>query len=389
MFLNRNAYDLIKRKSKNYPILIITGPRQSGKSTLAKRLFSEKPYVSLEDLDQRQFANEDPRGFLNQFPKGAILDEVQHCPDLFSYLQTVVDAQNEMGLFILTGSQQFRLLENITQSLAGRAGLIQLLPFTLDELQKGNKAPATIEELLFTGLYPPIYDRNILPTEWYNDYVMTYLERDIRQLINIKELSLFQRFLQMCAARTGQLLNLSSLGNDCGVSHNTAKAWLSVLEASYVLFLLQPHHQNFNKRLIKSPKLYFYDTGLVCTLLNLQNADQLKSHPIRGALFETWVVGELMKSRFNRGLPANIYFWRDSQGHEIDVLSDQGDQLIPIEIKAGQTVTANYFSTLNFWQTLTKQQTPGWLVYAGNESQKRKDVQIVNWSGVPEMAGKL
>jgi predicted AAA+ superfamily ATPase len=333
----------------------------------------------LEDIDQRRFAQEDPRGFLNQFPEGAILDEVQHCPDLFSYLQTLVDLQNKMGLFVLTGSQQFGLLEKVTQSLAGRAGFIQLLPFTLDELQKSNEAPLALEELLFKGLYPPIYDRPISSTQWYSDYIVSYLERDIRQLIHVKDLNTFHRFLQMCAARTGQLLNLSSLANDCGISHNTAKAWISVLEARYVLFLLQPHHQNFNKRLIKSPKLYFNDTGLVCTLLNLQNPDQLKTHPIRGALFETWVVGEFIKHRFNQGLMSNLFFWRDSQGHEIDILMDQGDKLIPIEIKAGQTITADYFTALTYWQTLAKQNIPGWLIYAGNDSQKRNHVNIVSW----------
>ncbi len=380
--LKREAASVLLDKSKHYPIVAITGPRQSGKSTLAKTLFSHKPYCSLEDLDQRQFANNDPRGFLAQFPKGAILDEVQHCPELFSYLQSLVDAQSEQGLFVLTGSQQFGLLANITQSLAGRVGFIQLLPFTLHELQIAKRAPTSIETLLFTGLYPPIYDRHIPSTMWYSDYIMTYIERDVRQLINVQDLGSFRRFLQMCAARTGQLLNLSSLANDCGITHNTAKAWISVLETSYILFLLRPHHQNFNKRMIKSPKLYFYDTGLVCTLLGLQNSEQLTIHPLRGALFETWVVSELIKNRFNAGLLSNLYFWRDSQGHEVDILMDNGNQLIPIEVKAGQTITPDYFLGLQYWQALSKQTQEAWLIYAGTQNQKRDHAHIISWDNI-------
>ncbi len=381
----RQAASVLLDKSKHYPIVAITGPRQSGKSTLAKTLFSHKPYCSLEDLDQRRFASDDPRGFLAQFPKGAMLDEVQHCPDLFSYLQSLVDAQSEQGLFVLTGSQQFGLLANITQSLAGRVGFIQLLPFTLHELQIAKRNPESLENLLFTGLYPPIYDRNIPPTSWYSDYIMTYIERDVRQLVNVQDLRSFRRFLQMCAARTGQLLNLSSLANDCGITHNTAKAWISVLETSYILFLLPPHHQNFNKRMIKSPKLYFYDTGLVCALLGLQNSEQLVLHPLRGALFETWAVSELLKNRFNAGLLSNLYFWRDSQGHEVDVLMDQGDQLIPIEIKAGQTITSDYFSGLDYWLSLSKHTDQAWLIYAGSQNQKRQHIQVIPWDHIYQL----
>lgn len=383
--LKREAATILLDKAKQYPIVAITGPRQSGKSTLSKMLFSQKPYCSLEDLDQRQFASDDPRGFLAQFPKGAILDEIQHCPDLFSYLQTLVDAQSEQGLFVLTGSQQFGLLASITQSLAGRVGFIQLLPFTLHELQLANQAPTSIETLIFNGLYPPIYDRNISPSTWYSDYIMTYIERDVRQLINVQDLGTFRRFLQMCAARTGQLLNLSSLANDCGITHNTAKAWVSVLETSYIVCLLTPHHQNFNKRMIKSPKLYFYDTGLACTLLGLQNSGQLTLHPLRGALFETWVVSELIKNRFNRGLLSNLYFWRDSQGHEVDILIDQGDQLIPIEIKAGKTITSDYFLGLEYWLSLSKKNQQAWLIYAGTQNQKRHEVHVTSWDHIDEL----
>lgn len=378
MFI-RKASLVLRSKFKQYPVIAIIGPRQAGKSTLAKYLFPEKPYVSLEDLDQRQFATEDPRAFLAQFPDGAILDEVQRCPDLFSYLQTLVDTQNRPGLFILTGSQQFGLLAKITQSLAGRVGFVQLLPFMLAELQENQCSISHIETLMFTGLYPPIYDRNIPPTTWYSDYILTYLERDVRQLIHVQDLHVFHRFLQMCAARSGQLLNLSSLASDCGITHNTAKAWISVLEASYIVFLLNPHHSNFNKRLIKSPKLYFYDTGLVCTLLGVQQASQLITHPLRGALFETLIVSELIKSRFNQGLLSNLYFWRDSQGHEIDVIIEQGAQLIPIEIKSGQTLNTDYFAGLRFWSTLNPELKAAFLIYAGEMSQSRSLGQIIAW----------
>ncbi|OGT41128.1 MAG: AAA family ATPase [Gammaproteobacteria bacterium RIFCSPHIGHO2_12_FULL_40_19] len=380
--LKRHASATLRDKAKHYPVVAITGPRQSGKSTLAKMLFPTKPYLSLEDLDHRQFALQDPRGFLAQFPKGAVLDEVQHCPDLFSYLQTLVDAKPKPGLFILTGSQQFGLLAKISQSLAGRVGFVQLLPFTLSELQDASLAPSNLEKLLFTGLYPPIYARKIPPNTWHSDYIMTYIERDVRQLVNVQDLRTFRRFLQMCAARTGQILNLSSLANDCGITHNTAKSWISVLEASYILFLLPPHYRNFSKRLIKSPKLYFYDTGLVCTLLGLQNSEQLVMHSLRGALFETWVVSELIKNRFNNGLISNLYFWRDSQGHEVDVIIEQGDDLIPIEIKAGQTISSDYFSGLDYWRNLSEQAVRGKLVYAGKEIQKRNQIDVIGWQKV-------
>jgi predicted AAA+ superfamily ATPase len=380
--LRRQAERIVLEKASYYPVVAITGPRQSGKSTLAKKLFSDKPYCSLEDLDHRRFATEDPRRFLAQFTEGAILDEVQHCPDLFSYLQTLVDEKNKQGMFILTGSQQFGFFAKITQTLAGRVGFIQLLPFSLGELQQSQAMPSTIESYLYSGCYPPIYDRKIPPQTWYSDYVMTYVERDVRQLINIQDLRVFHRFLQMCAARTGQLLNLSNIANDCGITHNTAKAWISVLEASYILFLLSPHHNNFNKRLVKSPKLYFYDTGLACSLMGIQNSNQLITHPARGALFETLVVSELIKNRFNNGLTSNLYFWRDSQGNEIDILIDEGDKLIPVEVKSGETITADYLVGVRYWQKLSNLQQKGWVVYAGDKKQSRENVDIISWKEI-------
>lgn len=383
----RIAIEIIKEKANHYPIIAITGPRQAGKSTLTKMVFPDKPYLSLEDLDNRQFAHEDPRGFLAQFKEGAVLDEVQHTPELFSYLQTLVDSHPKKSLFVLTGSQQFGLTAKITQSLAGRVGFIQLLPFSYSELAAANAAPATLEELLFTGFYPPIYDRSIPPHSWYSDYVMTYLERDLRQLLQIHDLRIFHRFLQMCATRTGQLLNLSSIATDCGITHNTAKAWISVLEASYVLFLVSPYYRNYNKRLVKSPKLYFYDTGLACLLANIQNPEQLITHPIRGALFENYVASELIKNRFNRGLLSNLYFWRDSQGHEVDLILENGEQLISIEVKAGQTLTSHYFSGIEYWQTLSQQKS-AWLVYGGEQSQQRGNIQVIGWQTVDKIMEK-
>lgn len=385
--ISRNAKDTVLRLCKGFPVVVVTGPRQSGKTTLVRSLFPDKPYASLEDLDVRSFAENDPRSFLAGYPEGAIFDEVQRCPDLFSYLQTIVDDKRQMGRYVLTGSQQFGLLSGISQSLAGRVGVVQLLPFSHDELMNAGLAPSSPEEALYTGSYPPLYDRQLAPADWYPGYVSTYLERDLRQLIQVRNLSSFQLFLRMCAARTGQLLNLSSLANDCGITHNTAKAWISVLEASYILFLLQPHHKNFNKRLIKSPKLYFYDTGLVAWLLGIQSQDQITTHSLRGALFETWVVSELVKGRFNRGLRSNLYFWRDSSGNEVDVLVEQGELLLPMEIKSGRTVTSDYFSGLNKWLALAEDSSgAARLVYAGDVEQPWSNCLVVPWSGVAKIA---
>ena len=388
--ISRNAKETVLRLCKGFPIVVVTGPRQSGKTTLVRSVFPDKPYVSLEDLDVRSFAESDPRSFLAGFPDGAIFDEVQRCPDLFSYLQSIVDDKRQMGRYILTGSQQFGLLSGITQSLAGRVGMVQLLPFSHGELMSAGLAASSPEEIIYTGSYPPLYDRELAPADWYPGYVSTYLERDLRQLIQVRNLSLFQLFLRMCAARTGQLLNLSSVANDCGITHNTAKAWISVLEASYILFLLQPHHKNFNKRLIKSPKLYFYDTGLAAWLLGIQSQDQIMTHSLRGALFETWVVSELVKGRFNRGLHSNLYFWRDSAGNEVDVLVEHGGHLLPVEIKSGRTITADYFSGLNKWLALAGNSSGrARLVYAGDDEQQRSNCMVVPWCGVAKIAAAI
>lgn len=386
-FIPRSARHILEKLADSYPALVVTGPRQSGKTTLTQAVFPNKPYVSLEEPDMREFAQQDPRGFLSRYPDGAILDEVQRCPDLFSYLQSRLDAEKKMGLFILTGSQQFGLLSGISQSLAGRVAKISLLPFSLLELQKAKKAPKSLDELLFKGLYPPIYDRKLDPRIWHANYVDNYIERDVRQLINVRDLGTFQRFVRMCAARTGRLLNLSELAGDCGVTHNTAKAWLSVLDASYIIRLLQPHHRNFNKRLIKAPKLYFYDTGLAAWLLNIQTAEQLAIHPARGQLFETWVVSELLKHRFNQALESNLSFWRDSKGHEVDVLIELSDKLVPVEIKSGQTVAGDFFNGLKKFQSLAEHTAGrGILVYGGTQVQSRDTLDVVPWTQIHDLS---
>lgn len=381
----RQAEPTLLQLARGYPILAITGPRQSGKTTLARNSFPDRPYVSLEDPDTRAFAEEDPRGFLSRYPDGAILDEAQRCPALFSYLQTRVDADQRMGRFVLTGSQQFGLLSNITQTLAGRVGLVQLLPFALQELLDANVKVGSLDDLLLRGLYPPLHDRPLAPEQWFANYVMTYVDRDVRQLIEVQNLSLFQRFLKMCAARCGQLLNMSSLANDCGVSHKTIAAWLSVLEAGYIVFLLRPHHQTLGKRLVKTPKLYFHDTGLAAHLMGIRDAAHLSIHSARGALFENFVVCELMKRRYNQGLAANLYFWRSNTGEEIDVLIEQGDKLMPVEIKSGQTFNTDFLVGLHKWQRHAGDLAlPAHLVYGGDENMMRGGVSVHAWHGMQD-----
>lgn len=371
--------------STQYAVVAINGPRQSGKTTLVRHVFPDMKYMSLEDPDTREFAITDPRGFLSTCSEGAILDEVQRSPDLFSYIQTIVDEKKEEGLFILTGSFNFGLMEGITQSLAGRTGLLTLLPLSYHELETASMAPSTLEALLYKGYYPRIYDKNLLPSEWYANYLTTYLERDVRVLKKIPDLDQFQKFIKMCAGRCSQLLNLSSLGNDCGISHNTAKAWLSVLKASYVISTLQPHHKNFNKRLVKSPKLYFNDTGLLCYLLGISKVEDLKTHSLRGSIFESWVISELLKGRYNRGLKENLYFWRDNTGNEVDCIIEQGNSLIPLEIKSGETISRDFFKGLRYWSKISgASPSEAYLIYGGDLSQKRSDGVVEGWKSFTE-----
>jgi len=384
--LNRSAFPTALRLAQGFPVLVITGPRQSGKTTLARTLFADKPYVSLEDPEERSFADADPRGFLARFPQGAILDEVQRCPDLISYLQGVVDTRGRLGEFIITGSQQFGLMSNISQSLAGRVGLLQLLPFSLAELKAGDLLPATLDETMLQGGYPPLYDRPVAPGDWFPNYVSTYLERDVRQLLAVRDLALFQRFLKMCAARSGQLLNLSALAADCGISHVTAREWLTVLEASYVVYLLRPHHQNFGKRLVKMPKLYFFDTGLMAYLLGIRDANTLATHASRGALFEALVVSEWVKRQFNAGQVAELYFWRDHVGHEVDLLIPQGNRFIPVEIKSGATFSSDWTAALRKLSALFGDAAlPPGIVFGGEGQYEREGCQVVGWRALENL----
>ncbi len=381
--LNRVAFLTAKRLAQGFPVLAITGPRQSGKTTLARALFADKPYVTLEDPEEREFADSDPRGFLARFPEGAIFDEVQRCPSLFSYLQGVVDKRRLMGEFILTGSQQFGLMSNIAQSLAGRVGLLQLLPFSLAELKEGGMLPSTLDAAMFQGSYPPLYDRPVSSGDWFPNYVSTYVERDVRQLLAVRDLSLFQRFLKMCAARSGQLINLSALAADCGISHVTAREWLTVLEASYIVYLLRPYHRNFGKRLVKMPKLYFLDTGLMAYLLGIRDTDSLATHASRGALFETLVVSEWVKREFNAGHPAELYFWRDSVGHEVDLLIPQGGRFTPVEIKSGATFSSDWTTALRKLSDLFGDAAlqPG-IIFGGEGQYDREGCRVASWKAL-------
>lgn len=376
----RAAENLVREMLRGFPIVTVTGPRQTGKTTLARAVFADKPYLSLEDPDVRRMALDDPRALLGSLPNGGVLDEVQRAPELFSYLQTLVDTDGRMGLFLLTGSQQFALLSGITQSLAGRSAFIELLPFSRCELPATEPAADHLDTMLFTGGYPPLYDRQLSPRTWFPAYVTAYLERDVRQLLKVQDLDAFQRFVRLCAGRSGQLLNLSSLATDCGITHNTAKAWISVLQASYLLFLLPPYHVNFGKRLVKARKLYFYDTGLLCWLLGIQAAEQLAAHPLRGSIFETFVLSELKKSCLNRGIPAQFHFWRDSNGNEVDLLVETGGKVIPIEIKSGQTLNRDFFIGLERWLALAGglAHAPA-LIYGGSHRQERKGIRILGW----------
>lgn len=381
----REAEATLRRLAEGYPVLAITGPRQSGKTTLARAVFASHAYVSLENPEQREFAQTDPRGFLARRAEGVVIDEAQRCPDLFAWLQGVVDEEPRPGRIVLTGSSQFGLLSGITQSLAGRVALLSLLPFTSAELSGAGLLPAALDEVLFTGSYPAIFDRRLEPGGWYGNYVQTYLERDVRQLIDVRDLSQFQRFLRLCAGRTGQLLNLSALGDEAGVSHNTARDWISVLEASYVVHRLPPYHRNFNKRLVKTPKLYFLDSGLAAWLLGIETPAQLATHPLRGALFETWVVSELLKRRLNTGRPSNLSFWRDRSGHEVDVVLEAGGEPVPLEIKSGATITRDALRGLDQWRQITGLAGDACLVYGGGETQTRGDVRIVPWTELAEV----
>lgn len=378
----------LKELIQAYPVIALTGPRQSGKTTLVQELFGKTyRYVNLENLELRNFAKNDPKAFLQENKNPLIIDEAQYVPELFSYVQVIVDENKQPGQFILTGSQNFLLLEKISQSLAGRVSIFHLLPLSLNELKMADYSLTSLEKLLFTGFYPRIYDQKLEPKEWYSNYITTYTERDVRNLKNVQDLGTFQIFLKMCAARTGQLLDLTSIGNDCGVSHNTIKDWINILEASFIIFLLRPHFNNFNKRLVKSPKIYFYDTGLLCHLLGIESPDQIKTHYLRGGIFESFIMSELIKNKINQKKNPNLYFWRDQHGHEIDCLIENGPLLTPVEIKSAKTINSDFFDGLNYWNNLSKNDPKNtFLIYGGEENQTRSQGKIISWKSLEKIS---
>lgn len=367
--IQREAEAEIRALAMHFKAVAIVGPRQSGKTTLVRHIFNDKPYVNLENPDLRMYATDDPRGFLSNYPHGAVLDEVQRVPELFSYLQQILDESAMHGMFILTGSNNFLLQERISQSLSGRVGYLSLLPLSLSEI---NDSQSNSNQLMYKGGYPVLYNEGVEPSKWYANYIRTYVERDVRLVKNISDLNTFERFIRLCAGRIGQLLNMSSLAVETGVDVKTIGAWLSVLETSFVLFRLQPYHENYNKRIVKMPKLYFYDTGLAISLLGVENAAQLELHPFRGSLFENMVIVEFLKKQYNAGKSHNLFFWRDNVGNEIDLLIKTGSKLLPVEIKSGKTVTSEYFKGILFWNKITQTQG-GYIVYGGDMTQNRSN----------------
>ena len=389
-----NALDtLIERDIKSrlehlfgqYPVVTVTGPRQSGKTTLCRETFSELNYVNLEAPDQREFAESDPRGFLAQLGPGAIIDEIQYVPALLSYVQVLADQGRRNGLYVLTGSEKFKLSGAISQSLAGRTALLRLLPLTIREWRAGVGGDA-VDEMIFAGFYPLILDQGLDPRQALGDYFETYVERDVRRLGGVRNLSAFRQFLRLCAGRVGQLLNLSSLGSDAGVSHTTAREWLAVAEASFIVFQLPAYHANIRKRLVRSPKLYFHDVGLASYLLGIESPNQVTTHPLRGALFENIVVTEALKHGFNRGTRPSLSFYRDSKGLECDLLYETGRRICAVEAKSGATVAADYFRSINRVAELLPAITSKTIVFGGAERQQRSDCQVVP---LDQFAGRL
>jgi hypothetical protein len=380
--IEREITGHLKALFGQYPFVTVTGPRQSGKTTLCRAAFPDLKYANLEAPDQRAFAQSDPRGFLAQLDEGAIIDEVQHVPELLSYLQVRADERGRNGLYVLTGSEQFRLSEAISQSLAGRTALLRLLPFSLEERRRMGASEA-IDEIIYSGFYPRILDQGLEPRQALGDYFETYVERDVRRLGGIRNLSAFRLFVRLCAGRVGQLLNLSALGSDAGVSHNTAREWLTVLETSYIVFQLPPFHANIRKRLVKSAKLYFCDVGLASYLLGIEHPRQVTTHPLRGALFENVVVAEALKHRLNQGLQPNLSFFRDSRGLECDLLYETGGGARAIEIKSGATVASDYFTSISRIAALLPAVSGKTVVYGGAESQHRSDCDVVPLSQLP------
>ena len=367
----------LKSMAKQYPVTAVLGPRQSGKTTIAQKAFPSKHYISLEDLDNRQFAQTDPRGFLDSYKKGAIIDEAQRCPDLLSYIQTHVDRDKKKGQFIITGSNQFLLEEKITQSLAGRVSLLRLLPLSFQELKQAKKT-TPLDKLIFKGFYPQLHAENIKISAFFNNYIETYVSKDVRLIKNISNLSSFNTFIKLCANRTGQLLNLQSLANDCGITQNTVKSWISILESSFILRRIYPYYENFNKRLVKSPKIYFYDTGLLCNLLSIKKVEDLAFHALKSFIFENLIFSEIEKYFFNQGEKAPLYFWRDKTGHEIDFLIE-GKNLKIIEVKSSQTFSTDFLKNITYFSKINPTEKSNYLIYAGRDKQTRNQCAILPW----------
>ncbi len=386
--IQRDLKERLLRASETFPVVTVTGPRQSGKTTLCRATFSDRPRLNLEDPQLRTYAAEDPRGLLNAYPDGAMIDEVQRVPELLSYIQAEVDERPDPGRYVLTGSANLQLLESVTQSLAGRTALLTLLPCSWSEIQRFDNAPTDIWEALWSGSYPAVFDRRVPPQDWYAAYVGTYVERDVRRVLNVTDLTSYQTFLRLAAGRTAQLLNLSSLGGDVGVSHNTARSWLSVLETTYIAHRLPPFHASWVKRHVKAPKLLFWDTGLACYLLGIRSPEQLRVHPLRGALFETWVAAEVCKARLHRGQPTATSFYRDRRGLEVDLLVERGMELIAVESKSGETIPSDAFAHVSRLRSQVPvgrevQTMVSMVVYGGILEQQRSAGLILPWSEVP------
>ncbi len=385
--IQRSISQGVLRLSQKVPVITVTGPRQSGKTTLVKELFKDYSYVNMEDQRVKQFAEEDIAGFFSTYPEKIIIDETQLAPKLFSQIQILVDQSGQKGQFILTGSQNFQLLSNISQSLAGRTSIFNLLPFSIDELKTTSHWNNQYEFFLQTGFYPRLYDQNIAAGDWLPDYISTYIERDVRKMVNVTDLNRFRAFLKMCAGHLGQIVNFTKMASEIGVTYKTIQSWISILETSYILFLLPPYFRNFNKRIIRSPKLYFYDSGLACSLMNITSPDQLDFHFAKGALFESFIMAELMKLKFNGLLQGELFFWRDNHDNEIDCIIDSGDKIKAIEIKSGRTVNTGFLKPINFFNKIaTGMNLKSYLVYGGDEVQRRTNYELINWQSLDLLA---
>ncbi len=380
----RTAQETLTRYASTYPVIVLTGPRKSGKTALARAAFPDKPYISLDAPDQLESAQNNPDLFISQYPGGAIIDDVHRCPELFSRLPAVAQASPRNGLFILISAIHTDMLPYIAPQTTGGFGVLRLLPFSYSELAD-IKPLQNMHELFFSGFYPPVHQKQLNPESWYAEYIMNFIERDLRNIVNVRNLRAFRTFLKSCASHSGYLLNLSALAEECGITHNTAKAWIEALAASHILFLLQPHEQSFGRRIVKSPKIYFYDVGLASYLLGIKDPLQLSGHAAWPYLFESFVVSELIKTRFNAGLNSNLYFWCDSSGNEISIVAERGGALIPIRIKSSQSVSDVDVAILSKWRKLNKQPSlPAGLIYCGQDQMQLKGFTVCPWHEIGE-----